>query len=91
MLPFPAGIGVKFTCQVHTLSTNIKFKWDCLGNAETSNGMISVLDSTNHSSIIMHDIHLVHDDKSCICYINIDGITAKSEVLVRIRSEYIHK
>lgn len=74
---------------VDTLSTDIKFQWDCLDTKESMSGMDVLSNSTKYSSVIMRDIHLHHDGKACKCIITVDGITEKSEISVSIRSKYI--
>ncbi|CAG2217650.1 unnamed protein product [Mytilus edulis] len=85
-LPFKAGTTASFICLTDTLSTNIQFKWECLGNNETMSVKAGLLNSTKYSSVIMNDINMNHDGNICRCCINVDGITAESEISVSIIS-----
>ncbi|XP_071149230.1 uncharacterized protein [Mytilus edulis] len=85
-LPFRTDIKASFICMTDTLSTNIQFKWECLGNNETMSVKAGLLNSTKYSSAIMNDINMNHDGNICRCFINVDGITAKSEISVSIIS-----
>lgn len=88
-LPFRSGSNVVFTCMVETLSKKITFEWECLGKVEPESRRVSLFNSTKHSSVIMRNIHLIHDGKTCRCCINVDGISGNYEISLVISSEYI--
>ncbi|XP_071148690.1 neural cell adhesion molecule 1-like [Mytilus edulis] len=83
-IPFRSGSNVVFTCMVETLSTQITFEWECLGKVEPKSRRVSMFNSTKYYSVIMRNVHVVHDGKTCRCSINVDGIMGNFDISLAI-------
>lgn len=83
LFPVFSGSKVQFVCMVETTVHIISFKWDCLGKVKKD----QVTRSTQHTSVIVREVHVRHDNQRCECSANVDGISKTTSNQIKIRSK----